>query len=114
MAEKVTVEIVGFSGSECGPFPCDENRSCGLEACAPYGRLTVAFDALKERLEAEYGDRVEAKMTLLDVGVPDHVKEVIDRDSPPIPLVLINGKWRPIGRISYDPIKREIDRALAA
>ena len=114
MAEKVTVEIVGFSGSECGPFPCDEDRSCGLEACSPYGRLTTAFDALKERLEAEYGDLVEATLTLLDVGVPEHVRAIVDAESPPIPLVLINGTWRPIGRISYDPIKREIDRALAA
>jgi hypothetical protein len=114
MAEKVTVEIVGFSESECSPFPCDENRTCGLDDCAPYGRLTAAFDALTERLKAEYGGRVEAKLTLLDSGVPDYVKAIVDRESPPIPLVLINGVWRPIGRISYDPIKREIDRALGA
>ncbi len=114
MADSVTVEIVGFSGSECGPFPCDENRTCGLEDCAPYGMLTAAFDALKKRLAAEYGDRVELRLTLLDDGVPDHVREVVDRESPPLPLVLINGRWRPIGRVSYDPIKREIDQALTA
>lgn len=114
MADRVTVEVVGFSESECGPFPCDETKTCGLAGCAPYGRLTAAFDALKERLRADYGDRVETKLTLLDSGVPEHVKAIIERESPPIPLVLINGEWRPIGRISVDPIKREIEKALAA
>ena len=114
MADRVTVEVVGFSESECGPFPCDETRTCGLEDCAPDGRLTAAFDALRERLRADYGDRVEAKLTLLDDGVPEYVKAIVDCESPPIPLVLINGKWRPIGRISIDPIKREVEKALAA
>lgn len=114
MADRVTVEVVGFSYSECGPFPCDEKRTCGLDDCAPYGALKAAFDALKERLRADYGDRVEAKLTLLDSGVPEHVKAIIERESPPIPLVLINGQWRPIGRISVGPIEKEIEKALAA
>ena len=114
MADRVTVEVVGFSYSECGPFPCDENRTCGLESCAPYGALKAAFDALRERLLAEYGDRVDVTLTLLDNDVPDHVKAIVEHESPPLPLVLINGKWRPIGRISIEPIKREIEKALAA
>jgi hypothetical protein len=114
MADRVTVEVVGFSYSECGPFPCDEKRTCGLEDCAPYGALKAAFDALKERLRQDYGDRVEAKLTLLDSGVPEHVRAIIERESPPIPLVLINGVWRPIGRISVGPIEKEIEKVLAA
>ena len=114
MADRVTVEVVGFSYSECGPFPCDENRTCGLEDCAPYGALTAAFDALQERLRSDYGNRVEARLTLLEGGVPEHVKAIVERESPPIPFVLINGEWRPIGRISVEPIEREIEKALAA
>ncbi len=52
--------------------------------------------------------------TLLDNGVPEHVKAIVERESPPIPLVLINGEWRPIGRISVEPIEREVEKALAA
>ncbi len=114
MADKVTVEVVGFSYSECGPFPCDEDRTCGLADCGPYGALRAAFDELAKRLSADYGDRVEARLTLLDAGVPDHVKAIIERESPPLPLVLINGQWRPIGRIAVEPIEREVDRALSA
>ncbi|NLX50215.1 MAG: hypothetical protein GXY82_10190 [Methanospirillum sp.] len=114
MADRVTVEIVGFSNSECGPFPCDEHRTCGLDDCAPYASLTGAFTALEARLRADYGDRVETKLTLLDDGVPEYVREIVDRESPPLPLILVNGRLRPIGRISVDPIKREIDLALAA
>ena len=114
MADRVTVEIVGFSYSECGPFPCDENRTCDLEDCAPYGALKAAFDALQARLSADFGDRVEARLTLLDEGVPDHIRALLERESPPLPLVLINGAWRPIGRISVGPIEKEVERALAA
>jgi hypothetical protein len=114
MADKVTVEVVGFSYSECGPFPCDENRTCGLAECGPYGALKAAFDELEKRLRADYGDRVQAKLTLLDTGVPDYVKAIVERESPPLPLVLINGQWRPIGRISVEPIEKEVEKALAA
>jgi len=111
MAE-VTVEIVGFMESECGPFPCDETRSCGLEACYPSNSLIDAIGALRDELLAQYADRVEVKMTLLDEGMPDHIRKIIEERHPPIPIVLVNGRLTSIGRVSLDLIKEEIDYAL--
>ena len=108
----ITVEIVGFSDSFCGPFPCDGDRTCELEKCAPSEELVKAFDALKERIFHIFGERVECRLTLIDDGVPDHIIEIIENDHPPIPLVLINGKKTPIGRISLPLIREEIEKLL--
>ncbi|KDE56145.1 hypothetical protein [Methanoculleus sp. MH98A] len=111
MAE-VTVEIVGFAESECGPFPCDETRSCGLETCYPSNSLMDAISALRDELLAGYGEKVEVKTTLIDEGVPDRIREIIEERHPPIPIILVNGRVTSIGRISLGLIKEEIDYAL--
>ncbi len=92
MTGTVLVEIVGLKDSECCPFPCDENRTCGLSDCYPTGKLTAAFDALAAELKKEYGDRVDLKLTLVDDGVPDYVKKIIETDYPPLPMV--TGEWK--------------------
>ena len=111
MAE-VIVEIVGLMESECGPFPCDETRSCGLETCYPSNSLMDAISALRDELLADYGDRVEVQVTLIDEGMPDHIRKIIEERHPPIPIILVNGRLTSIGRISLGLIKEEIDYAL--
>jgi hypothetical protein len=112
MAGTVTVEIVGLKTSECSPFPCDENRTCGLTGCYLSGKLVDAFSELKKVLEKFYGDRVDVRLTLIDGGAPDHIRAIIERDYPPIPMVLVNGRLTRIGRISLDRIKKEIEKEL--
>jgi hypothetical protein len=109
MAGTIKVEIIGLKDSECCPFPCDENRTCGLSDCYPTGKFTAAFDALAAELRKDYDDRVELKLTLVDDGVPDYVKKIIETDFPPLPIILVNGKLTRIGRIALDRIKKEID-----
>lgn len=113
MADPITVEIVGFSGSSCSPFPCDETRTCGLSGCHPTGRLVTAYEILRTLLKEEYGERVDLTLTLLDKGIPDRIKKIIEAEHPPVPVILVNGKVTKIGRIVYDRIKNEIDSALA-
>ena len=112
MAGIVTIEIVGFKTSECSPFPCDENRTCGLEGCYRSGKLADAFRELSTVLKQEYGNKVELKLTLVDGGAPGYIKEIIERDYPPIPMVLVNGRVTKIGRIALDRIKAEVEKAL--
>jgi hypothetical protein len=64
------------------------------------------------RAAPAYGDRVDMKLTLIDDGAPDHIRTIIERDFPPIPMVLINGRITRIGRISLDRIKKEIETEL--
>ena len=111
MAE-VTVEIVGLEESECGPFPCDETRSCGLATCSPSNNLIDAISALRAELLDLYGDTVELKLTLHDDEKPDYVREIVEERHPPIPIILVNGRLTSIGRVSLDLIKEEIDYAL--
>ncbi|MEN6395281.1 MAG: hypothetical protein ABFC78_02225 [Methanoregula sp.] len=94
--------------SECSPFPCDANRTCGLSKCHPTGKLTNAVEALKEVIRETYGDRVTVKLTLIDDKVPDHIRTILETEYPPIPMVLVNGKLTRIGRIALDRIKNEI------
>jgi hypothetical protein len=112
MAGTVNVEIVGLKTSECSPFPCDENRTCGLEGCFHSGKLVDAFTELKKVLRETYGGRVELKLTLVDDGVPAYIKAIIEREYPPIPMVLVNGRVTKIGRITLDRIKNEIEKEL--
>ena len=109
MTGTVIVEIVGLKYSECSPFPCNEERTCGLFACHPSGKLNNAADALKKELHAIYGDRVDVRLTLIDEQVPDHVRTILETEYPPLPIVLVNGKLTRIGRIALDRIKKEID-----
>jgi len=112
MSDTILVEIVGLKTSECSPFPCDANRTCGLSACYPSGSLVQAFEALKARIHEIYGNRVEMKLILIDEKVPDHIRAILEKDYPPIPMVLVNGKLTRIGRIVADRIISEIDACL--
>jgi hypothetical protein len=110
MNETVLIEIVGLKNSECCPFPCDENRTCGLSGCSPTGKLLPAFEELKKVLVKEYGNRVDSKLTLIDDGTPDYIRTIIETEYPPLPMVLVNGRITRIGRISLDRIKNEIEK----
>lgn len=112
MADHAHIEIIGFSYGECSPFPCNEERTCGLIKCYLSGKLVDATEALREALAEEYGDKVDVTLTLLDDGVPEYVKKIVEKHHPPIPIVLVNEKVTPIGRISMPQIKKEIDLAL--
>lgn len=112
MAGTVKIEIIGLKTSECSPFPCDENRTCGLEGCYHSGKLLDAFRELKTALQNIYGNRVELTLTLVDDGVPDRIKAIIEREYPPIPMVLVNGRVTKIGRIVLDRIRTEIEKEL--
>ena len=112
MQEVIVVEVIGLRDSSCSPFPCDEDRTCGLSDCYPTGTLCCAFDALKQQIDQLYGEKVSLVLTLIDEQVPDHVMKVIEECYPPLPIILVNGKAAPIGRISLAPIRKEIDRLL--
>jgi hypothetical protein len=112
MNSRVNVEIVGLKTSECSPFPCDEDRTCGLSGCYLSGKLSNAVEDLTRVLQKIYGDKVTVKFTLIDDGVPDHIRTIIERDYPPLPMVIVNGKVTRIGRIALDRIKAEIEKEL--
>ncbi|MCK9580435.1 MAG: hypothetical protein M0Q92_08285 [Methanoregula sp.] len=112
MTGTVQIEIVGLKTSECSPFPCDEDRTCGLTGCYLSGKLNNAYEELKTVLKKSYGDRVSMKLTLIDKGAPDNIRAMIERDFPPIPMVIVNGRVTKIGRISLDRIKSEIEKEL--
>jgi hypothetical protein len=112
MTGTVHVEIIGLKTSECSPFPCDEDRTCGLSGCYLSGKLNDACNELEKVLKAAYGARVDLNLTLIDDGAPAHIRAIIERDYPPIPLVLVNGRLTRIGRISLDRIKKEIEKEL--
>jgi hypothetical protein len=112
MPDPVPIEIVGFEEADCSPFPCNEERTCGLSDCHPTGKLTAAFDALKKVLMGEYGNKISIKLTLLDNGTPLHVKAIIETHHPALPMVIVNGRVTPIGRIALDRIKKEIEKVL--
>ncbi|HJX56834.1 MAG TPA: hypothetical protein VJ350_08380 [Methanoregula sp.] len=110
MAGTVLVEIVGLKNAECCPFPCDENRTCGLTGCYPSGKLDTSYEELKKVLNNEYGTRVETKLTIIDNGTPEYIRSIIEAEYPPLPMILINGRITRIGRISLDRIKKEIEK----
>jgi hypothetical protein len=112
MTGTVHVEIVGLKTSECSPFPCDENRTCGLSGCYLSGKLNDACRELEHVLKAAYGDRVDLKLTLIDDGAPAHIRSILEQEYPPIPMVLVNGRITRIGRIALDRIKQEIEKEL--
>jgi hypothetical protein len=112
MSGTVTIEVVGLKNMECSPFPCNEERTCGLTGCYLKGKLTDAYEELKRVLEMKYPGRVELQLTLIDDGAPDRIKEMIERDFPPLPMIIVNGRVTKIGRIALDRIKDEIEKEL--
>jgi hypothetical protein len=113
MTSKVRVEIFGLSNTSCSPFPCDENRTCGFVNCERSGgQLTFAFEELKKEIEKDYRDQVDVTLTLLDKEKHPGIQKLIEKEHPPLPIILVNGKLTRIGRIAYDRIKKEIDSAL--
>jgi len=113
MSGRILVEIVGLKTSECSPFPCDANRTCGLSGCYPKGTLTASFDELKRVLHEQYGERVDCQLTLIDDSAPAHIRKILEADFPPIPMVLVNGRLTRIGRVVLDRIKNEIEKDLS-
>jgi len=114
MADPIVIEVIGYGDQECGPFPCEPDRTCGLEECFPSGSLLAAVEALGHALGARYGDRVTLSVTLLDEGVPERIRVIVERSHPPVPIVLLNGKVTPIGRISLPKLVGEIEKVLPA
>jgi hypothetical protein len=112
MAGTLHIEIIGLKDAECCPFPCNEERTCGLTDCYPKGKLIDAFDALSKALKAQYGDRVTLTLTLLDKGTPDRIKAIIEQHHPALPIVLVNGRVTPVGRIALNRIRKEIEKVL--
>jgi hypothetical protein len=110
MTGTIALEIVGLKDIDCSPFPCDTNRTCGLSACHPSGKLIPAVEALKHALEAVYGNRVKVRLTLIDDTVPDHIRVILETEYPPLPIVLVNGRLTRIGRIALDRITAEIEK----
>jgi len=113
MDQPLQIEIIGLKNASCSPFPCDEQRTCGLSACHPTGKLLPAVDALRQALSYEYGEKVTLSLVLIDDQVPDYVSEILQDQYPPIPFVLIDRRLVPMGRISLDQIKKEIDRRIS-
>jgi len=112
MANNVTIEVIGLRDSFCSPFACDDERSCGLSDCYPMGTLVRAFEVLQNVLRKEYGDTISLKLTLIDDEVPPHVEKIISEHYPPIPIILVNGKITPVGRVSLPLIKKEIEKCI--
>lgn len=110
----VRIEIIGLKNLACSPFPCDEDRSCGLSDCHPTGQLTAAFAALEAEIRKEFGDKVVLELTLIDDVIPPHIREIIETNYPPLPFVLVNGRYVPMGRISLPLLEKEIGKALSA
>jgi len=112
MTGTIVIEIVGLKDLDCSPFPCDANRTCGLFACYPSGKLIPAVGALKDALEAVYGNRVQVLLTLIDDIVPAHVRTILETEYPSLPIVRVNGRLTRIGRIALDRIITEIEKEL--
>jgi len=112
MADVIKVEIIGLPFTSCSPFPCDETRSCGLSECYPSGMITKSFEVLKKALSEEFGSRIEVTLTMIDKGVPERIKKIIESEHPPLPIILVNDRLTRIGRIDVERIKSEIRKEL--
>ncbi|MDG6251482.1 MAG: hypothetical protein QCH34_11710, partial [Methanocalculus sp.] len=55
MSTRIDIEVIGLEELSCGPFPCNDERSCELTECAPTEKLVNAVSALKKALKKEYG-----------------------------------------------------------
>lgn len=108
----IDIEVIGLEELSCGPFPCNDERSCELTECAPTEKLINAVSALKKLLKKEYGDTVSLQLTCIDDGVPQRIRTIIEEHQPPLPIILINGRVTPVGRISLPLIRAEIEKEL--
>jgi hypothetical protein len=63
-------------------------------------------------LMEEYGNKISLQLTLLDKGTPPHLLSIIETHHPALPMVIINGRVTPIGRIALERIKKEIEKVL--
>jgi hypothetical protein len=112
MDAPVRIEIVGLKDLSCSPFPCDNTRSCGLYDCYPSGKLVVAYESLAHEIRSEFGDKVELRLTLIDDAIPPHIREILETHYPPLPIVLVNGRYVPMGRISLPLIQKEVEKVI--
>ena len=108
----VTVDVIGYTYRPCGPFPCDKDRSCGLEECFEKEKLSFAYPALEKALIGKYGDRVAVKLIALDKEIPEFVKDLVRESHPTLPIILVNGKLVPVGAVSVPKISEYIDAVL--
>lgn len=108
----VTVSIIGFTYRPCGPFPCNDERTCGLSECFEKEKLSFAYPALERALAETYGEKVSLELVSLDKEIPEYVKELVAKEHPPLPIVLVNGELVPVGAISVPKISEYIDIAL--
>lgn len=108
----VNVEVIGYTYRPCGPFPCDKDRSCGLEECFEKEKLSFAFPALQKALIEKYGSKVAVSLVSLDKEIPEFVKELVRENHPPLPIILVNGKLVPVGAVSVPKISEYIDAVL--
>lgn len=76
------------------------------------GTLVRAFEVLQDVLRKEYGDTISMKLTLIDDEVPPHIEKIISEHYPPIPIILVNGRITPVGRVSLPLIKKEIEKCI--
>ncbi|HJJ38671.1 MAG TPA: hypothetical protein O0X42_00905 [Methanocorpusculum sp.] len=109
---QITVEVVGFTYRPCGPFPCNAERTCGLSECFEKEKLSFAFPALKKALDEKYGDKVSVELVSLDNGIPEWVKEIVMKEHPPLPIILLNKKVIPVGAVSVPKISEYIEQNL--
>lgn len=113
MSIEIDIEIVGLKELSCGPFPCNDERSCGLTECAPTEKLLPAVSVLERTLKTEFPDcQIYLQVTLLDDGVPSRIREIIETHHPPLPIVIINGRVTPVGMISLPLISKEIEKEM--
>ncbi len=112
MMKSISVEVIGYTYRPCSPFPCDKDRSCGLEECFGKGTLAYAFPALEKALKEKYGDKVSLTLTSLDESVPQRVIDIVKEYQLPIPIILVDGKVVPVGAISVQKISEFIDQSL--
>ncbi len=110
--KSIPVEVIGFTYRPCSPFPCDDDRSCGLVECFQKETLKYAFPALEKALKEKYGDKVSVTLTSLDEGVPERVVKIIQEFQLPLPVILVDGKVVPVGAVSVPKISEYIDSAL--
>jgi hypothetical protein len=100
------ITIFGYAEAECGPFPCDEHRTCGLEECYPSGRFQEACAALGNALNRKYGGRTTLRVVLLDDGIPEEIRSLVEERHPAVPIVLVDGRLIPLGRVSFTHLTR--------
>ncbi|MDR3101735.1 MAG: hypothetical protein LBU24_00630 [Methanocalculaceae archaeon] len=109
---QITIEVVGYTYRPCSPFPCDAERSCGLDDCYQKESLSFAFPALCDALKKKYGNKVKVELVVLDKEVPDRIKGLVCAKHPPLPIILVNGELVPVGAVSVPRISAYINPLL--